>query len=82
MWGPFGISLAPQIQKSRTLSKVFRPFANTFVKASGHRQLGLKYDDLRVFFSLVWRPVYISDVQCVVIVERDDVAKVCFDTTT
>ncbi|KAF9515715.1 hypothetical protein BS47DRAFT_1293516, partial [Hydnum rufescens UP504] len=36
------------IQRSRILSRLFVPFANVYVKASGHRRLGLRYDDLLI----------------------------------
>lgn len=47
MFGPFGLSVAPYIQRSRSLNKIFKPLASFYAHASGHRQLGLKYDDLR-----------------------------------
>jgi hypothetical protein len=47
MFGPLGPSLAPQIRASKTLTRILTPVANLLARASGHRQLGLKYDDLR-----------------------------------
>ncbi|KAG8906052.1 hypothetical protein FRB99_007709 [Tulasnella sp. 403] len=46
--GPLGISLAPAIQKSKSLSKFFLPIAQAYANAVGHRRLGLRYDDLLV----------------------------------
>ncbi|KAF8326352.1 ubiquinol-cytochrome-c reductase complex subunit 6 [Cantharellus anzutake] len=48
VFGPFGVSLAPQIRASRTLSKFFAPLAQSFARISGHRQMGLRYDDLLI----------------------------------
>ena len=47
MFGPLSISLAPQVQKSRTLYRWFKPFADWYAQIAGYRQMGLKYDDLR-----------------------------------
>ncbi|KAG8935934.1 Cytochrome b-c1 complex subunit 7 [Tulasnella sp. 419] len=48
MFGPLGISLAPQIQKSRTLSRYLVPLAQAYARAVGHRKVGVRYDDLLV----------------------------------
>lgn len=40
-------SLAPQLkQYTAGLYKALRPLANAYARAVGHRQVGLKYDDL------------------------------------
>lgn len=46
MSGPLGISLANHVKQSRALTTALLPLANALARASGHRQLGLKYDDL------------------------------------
>jgi len=46
MFGPLGLSLAPYIRSSRTLSKWIQPFANWYGNISGYRKYGFKYDDL------------------------------------
>lgn len=46
MFGPLGISLAPQIRQSRGLYKLIQPIANAYARAVGHRRVGVKYDDL------------------------------------
>lgn len=46
MFGPLGVSLATQVKQSRALTNALMPLANALARASGHRQLGLKYDDL------------------------------------
>jgi hypothetical protein len=46
-------SLGPYIAKRTWLSKWVKPIANWYVKASGYRQLGLRYDSLPKAF--VWR---------------------------
>ena len=46
MLGPLGISLVNQVKQSRALTGALLPLANALARASGHRQLGLKYDDL------------------------------------
>ncbi len=51
LFGPFGVSLAPQIRASRILSRIFTPLAQSFARISGHRQLGLKYDDLCEYYA-------------------------------
>jgi len=48
MFGPLGLSFAPYIQSSRTLSKWIKPIANWYADISGYRQYGFKYDDLLV----------------------------------
>lgn len=53
MFGPLNISFAPQVQKSRTLYRWFKPFADWYAQIAGYRQMGLKYDDLRKFVHLV-----------------------------
>jgi hypothetical protein len=47
MLGPLGLSLAPYVRSSRTLSKWFKPIANWYANLSGYRKVGLVYDDLR-----------------------------------
>ena len=47
MFGPLGLSLAPYVQSSRTLSKWITPIANWYANAAGYRKYGFKYDDLR-----------------------------------
>lgn len=51
MFGPLGLSLAAQVKQSRSLTKALTPIANAYARATGHRQLGLKYDDLSTFCS-------------------------------
>ncbi|KAG8928946.1 hypothetical protein FRC01_005153 [Tulasnella sp. 417] len=46
--GPLGISLAPAIKQNKGLLKLLTPIANAYANAMGHRQLGLRYDDLLV----------------------------------
>lgn len=46
MFGPLGLSLAPYVNSSRTLSRWITPFANWYANASGYRKYGFKYDDL------------------------------------
>jgi len=46
MFGPLGLSFAPYVRTSRTLSKWLTPLANWYVKAAGWRKYGFKYDDL------------------------------------
>lgn len=48
IFGPLGLSFAPQIKKSRTLYRWFKPLADWYVQAAGYRKMGLKYDDLRM----------------------------------
>ncbi|KAJ3476094.1 hypothetical protein NLI96_g11398 [Meripilus lineatus] len=48
MFGPLGISLAPQVRASKTLTRWIKPFANWYVNLSGYRKMGLRYDDLLV----------------------------------
>jgi len=48
MFGPLGLSLAPYISSSRTLSRWVTPIANWYANASGYRKYGFKYDDLLV----------------------------------
>jgi hypothetical protein len=47
MFGPLGISLAPYVRSSRTLSAWLKPIANWYANLSGYRKMGLVYDDLR-----------------------------------
>lgn len=47
MFGPLGLSLAPQVAKSRSLYRLFKPVSDWYAQISGYRQMGLKYDDLR-----------------------------------
>ncbi|KAF5357807.1 hypothetical protein D9756_001869 [Leucocoprinus leucothites] len=46
MFGPLGISLAPYVRSSKTLSKWIKPIATWYADASGYRKYGFKYDDL------------------------------------
>ncbi|KAJ7219086.1 cytochrome b-c1 complex subunit 7 [Mycena pura] len=48
MAGPLGISLAPYIRSSTTLSKIFTPIAKWYAGGSLYRQYGLLYDDLLI----------------------------------
>ncbi|KAF8323200.1 cytochrome bd ubiquinol oxidase subunit [Clavulina sp. PMI_390] len=48
MFGPLGVSLASQVRASRTLSRALQPIADAYARAAGHRQVGLKYEDLIV----------------------------------
>ncbi|KAJ7470556.1 cytochrome b-c1 complex subunit 7 [Mycena latifolia] len=48
MAGPLGISLAPLIRSSPTLSKLVAPIANWYASGSIYRQYGLLYDDLLI----------------------------------
>ncbi|KAJ7632422.1 ubiquinol-cytochrome-c reductase complex subunit 6 [Roridomyces roridus] len=49
MAGPaLGISLAPLIRSSPTLSKIFTPVATWYAGGSLYRQYGLLYDDLLI----------------------------------
>jgi len=51
--GPLGISLAPAILKSRYWTRVLTPIAKWYVNVAGYRQMGMKYDDLSQFHSLL-----------------------------
>jgi hypothetical protein len=51
-FSPLGLSLAPYVRSSRTLSKWLKPIATWYANLSGYRRLGLLYDDLRTFHSL------------------------------
>jgi ubiquinol-cytochrome c reductase subunit 7 len=46
MFGPLGLSLAPQVKASRGLSKFLSPIAAFYARAVGHRKMGLRYDDI------------------------------------
>jgi len=46
MFGPLGLSLAPYVKSSRTLSKWITPLAKWYANAMGYRKYGFKYDDL------------------------------------
>ncbi|KAF8607766.1 14 kDa subunit of cytochrome bd ubiquinol oxidase [Ceratobasidium sp. AG-I] len=48
MFGALGLTVAPQIRASRSLSKFLTPIAAFYARAVGHRQMGLKYDDLLI----------------------------------
>ena len=48
LFGPLGPTLAPQIRSSKTIYRWFKPFADWYAQISGYRQMGLKYDDLRM----------------------------------
>lgn len=47
LFGPLGISFAPYVRSSRTLSRWLKPVASWYANLSGYRQMGFKYDDLR-----------------------------------
>lgn len=47
MFGPLGISFAPAVRSSKTLTRWIKPFANWYANVSGYRRMGLRYDDLR-----------------------------------
>lgn len=47
IFGPLGLSFAPYVRSSRTLSKWLQPIANWYANLSGYRRVGLLYDDLR-----------------------------------
>lgn len=47
VFGPLGLSFAPYVRSSRTLSKWLKPIANWYANLSGYRRVGLVYDDLR-----------------------------------
>ena len=53
MFGPLGLSLAPYVNSSRTLSRWITPIANWYANASGYRKYGFKYDDLCMQSQLV-----------------------------
>ncbi|KAJ1020514.1 hypothetical protein NDA13_005830 [Ustilago tritici] len=46
--GLSGLSLAKYVQSSPTLMRVLKPVANAYANSTGHRQMGLRYDDLMV----------------------------------
>ncbi|PPQ89114.1 hypothetical protein CVT25_006486 [Psilocybe cyanescens] len=46
MFGPLGLSLAPYVRSSRTLSKWLTPVATWYANSMGYRKYGFKYDDL------------------------------------
>ncbi|KAL5637022.1 hypothetical protein ACGC1H_000860 [Rhizoctonia solani] len=46
MFGPLGFSLASQVKASRGLSKFLTPIAQFYARTTGHRKMGLRYDDL------------------------------------
>ncbi|KAL5490383.1 QCR7 [Sanghuangporus weigelae] len=46
IFGPLGLSFAPQIRKSPSLYRLFKPFADWYAQIAGYRQMGLRYDDL------------------------------------
>lgn len=43
-----GLSLAKYVQSSPALMRVLKPVANAYANATGHRQMGLRYDDLLI----------------------------------
>lgn len=43
-----GLSLAKYVQSSPALMRMLKPVANAYANATGHRQMGLRYDDLLV----------------------------------
>lgn len=82
MFGPLGLSFAPQVQKSRTLHRYFKPFADWYAQIAGYRQMGLKYDDLREFCTVAtFMRVPALMLHSLVLEERDDVQKVRYHTT-
>ncbi|CAE6392224.1 unnamed protein product [Rhizoctonia solani] len=48
MFGPLGFTLAPQVKASRGLYKFLAPIAQFYARNTGHRQVGLRYDDLLI----------------------------------
>ncbi|KDN48160.1 hypothetical protein RSAG8_03176, partial [Rhizoctonia solani AG-8 WAC10335] len=48
MFGALGLSLAPQVKASRGLSKFLAPIAQFYAQTTGHRKMGLRYDDLLI----------------------------------
>ncbi|KAG8762807.1 Cytochrome b-c1 complex subunit 7 [Ceratobasidium sp. 423] len=48
MFGPLGLSLAPQVKASRGLSKFLAPIAQFYAQTAGHRKMGMRYDDLLI----------------------------------
>ncbi|KAF9483779.1 ubiquinol-cytochrome-c reductase complex subunit 6 [Pholiota conissans] len=48
MFGPLGLSLAPYVNTSKTLSRWVAPVATWYANAAGYRKYGFKYDDLLV----------------------------------
>nr|GAT61220.1 ubiquinol-cytochrome-c reductase complex subunit 6 [Mycena chlorophos] len=48
MAGPLGLSLAPYIRSSPTLSKIVTPIAKWYAGGALYRQYGLLYDDLLI----------------------------------
>ena len=43
-----GLSLAKYVQSSPALMRMLKPVANAYANATGHRQMGLRYDDLLI----------------------------------
>ncbi|KAF8270347.1 cytochrome b-c1 complex subunit 7 [Lactarius quietus] len=58
MFGPLGLSLAPYVRSSRTLSKWLKPVATWYANLSGYRRVGLVYDDLLAISRLTPREAY------------------------
>ena len=79
--GPLGISLAPYIKSSKTLTRWIQPMASWYANLSGYRRMGLKYDDLCQFLSPSFQ--FPRLIQYIVLEERSDVQRVCkfFDVT-
>ncbi|KAH9483739.1 Cytochrome b-c1 complex subunit 7 [Psilocybe cubensis] len=46
MFGPLGLSLAPYVRSSKSLTNLLTPVANWYAGAMGYRKYGFKYDDL------------------------------------
>ncbi|KAF7304728.1 Ubiquinol-cytochrome-c reductase complex subunit 6 [Mycena kentingensis (nom. inval.)] len=46
--GPLGLSLAPYIKASPTLTKIFTPISKWYANGALYRQYGLLYDDLLI----------------------------------
>jgi len=73
MFGPLGLSLAPYVQSSRTLSKWITPIANWYANAAGYRKYGFKYDDLRTYaLRLSPRGFVWAHILCYIVVEEND----------
>ena len=75
MFGPLGLSFAPFVRSSRTLSKWIKPFAMKYADLMGYRKMGLKYDDLRADVFL-FRNTLCSFTGIIVVEERPDVQRV------
>jgi len=74
MFGPLGLSFAPYVKSSRTLYKWIKPFATWYANLSGYRQMGLRYDDLRMYSR--HSRCLLTTVGSTVVEERPDVQRV------